>query len=144
MGGAGVLKPGGDQGAWGVGVGGAAVLYLPRLHLEPGCTLLSPFPPQWGCQECLVLVDFTHLRAWVGAQVRGRMGLPEGDLHSRRSRHRKVCPVVKVSQLSSPELKLGHSGQTSGSLPLQTTPSSPGQLSAVLRMPLPVPGHLIP
>ena len=62
MGGAGVLKPGDDQGAWGLGVGGgAAALYLPRLRLEPGSTLLSPFPPQWGCQECLVLVDLTHL-----------------------------------------------------------------------------------
>lgn len=98
-------------------------MHLPRLRLEPGSALLAPFPPQWGCQERLVLVDLkTHLRAWAGAQVRGRMGLPEGDLHSRPSRHRKVCPVVKASQLSSPVLKLGHCGQTSGCLPLQTTP----------------------
>lgn len=70
VGGRGSLKPGGDQepGGWGRG---AAALHFLRLSLEPGSTLLALFPPQWGCQECLVLVDLTHLRAWAGAQVRG-------------------------------------------------------------------------
>ena len=80
VGGAGVLKPGDDQGAWGLGVGGGGSSFVPP-QAAPGAWLhpVVSIPSSVGLPG---MPGLGRPYPSVGAQVRGRMGLPEGDLHS--------------------------------------------------------------